>query len=588
MTYNYAYTREKNAQVILYLLKAHNIRHVIASPGTTNTALVSSMQQDPHFIMYSSVDERSAAYMACGLAAELNEPVVISCTGATASRNYLPGMTEAFYRKLPVLAITSMQAFSRVGHHVAQVIDRSSMPKDAVTLSVELPIVKDDEDVWDCEIKVNKAILELKRHGGGPVHINLPTTYSKPYDVKQLPDYRVIERISEQDRFPELGTPDHRKIAVFVGAHKTWSKAETEALESFCEQYGAVVFCDHSSGYQGKNRLLFALAAAQTMLDKSPCQPDVLIHIGEVTGDYATLGMAGRQVWRVSEDGEIRDTFRKLRYVFAMPEQAFFAHYAGQAAGQAPVNAGYYEQCRQQLQAIRDNLPELPLSNAWLASQLAHRIPAGSTIHFGILNSLRCWNFYELPASVTAASNVGGFGIDGGLSSLIGASLANPNKLYFAVIGDLAFFYDLNVLGNRHAGNNLRILLVNNGKGTEFRQYNHHAAYFGEGAEEFVAASGHFGCKSPTLVKNFATDLGYEYLAATSKEEFAVHYQRFIAPEVGGKSIIFEVFTDSELESQALESIQNIASNPAGKTKEMAKKLLGPKGIETVKRLLKR
>lgn len=588
MTYNYAYTREKNAQVILYLLKAHNIRHVIASPGTTNTALVSSMQQDPHFIMYSSVDERSAAYMACGLAAELNEPVVISCTGATASRNYLPGMTEAFYRKLPVLAITSMQSFSKVGHHVAQVIDRSSVPKDAVTLSVELPIVKDEEDVWDCEIKVNKAILELKRNGGGPVHINLPTTYSKPYDVKQLPDYRVIERISEHDRFPELGTPDHRKIAVFIGAHKTWSKAETEALERFCEQYDAVVFCDHSSGYQGKNRLLFALAAAQTMLDKSACQPDVLIHIGEVSGDYATLGMAGREVWRVSEDGEIRDTFRKLRYVFAMPEQAFFAHYAGQAAGQVADNACYYEQCRQQLQAIRNNLPELPLSNAWLASQLAHRIPAGSTIHFGILNSLRCWNFYELPASVTAASNVGGFGIDGGLSSLIGASLANPNKLYFAVIGDLAFFYDLNVLGNRHAGNNLRILLVNNGKGTEFRQYNHHAAYFGEGAEEFVAASGHFGCKSPTLVKNFATDLGYEYLAATSKEEFAAHYQLFIAPEVGGKSIIFEVFTDSELESQALESIQNIASNPAGKTKEMAKKLLGPKGIETVKRLLKR
>jgi len=96
MNYTYAYTREKNAQVILYLLKAHNIRHVIASPGTTNTALVSSMQQDPHFIMHSSVDERSAAYMACGLAAELNEPVVISCTGATASRNYLPGMTEAY------------------------------------------------------------------------------------------------------------------------------------------------------------------------------------------------------------------------------------------------------------------------------------------------------------------------------------------------------------------------------------------------------------------------------------------------------------------------------------------------------------
>src|SRR5690606_15835566 len=108
------YTNEKNAQIIISLLKAHGIRRVIASPGTTNVALIGSMQHDPFFEIYSSVDERSAAYIACGLAAESNEPVVISCTGATASRNYLPGLTEAYYRKLPVLAITSTQSTSKV------------------------------------------------------------------------------------------------------------------------------------------------------------------------------------------------------------------------------------------------------------------------------------------------------------------------------------------------------------------------------------------------------------------------------------------------------------------------------------------
>lgn len=47
--------------------------------------------QDSWFEMYSSVDERSAAYMACGMAAESGEVVVLSCTGATASRNYVSG-----------------------------------------------------------------------------------------------------------------------------------------------------------------------------------------------------------------------------------------------------------------------------------------------------------------------------------------------------------------------------------------------------------------------------------------------------------------------------------------------------------------
>ena len=62
------------------------------------------------------MDERSAAYIACGMAEESGEPVVLSCTGATASRNYMPGLTEAFYRKLPVLAITSSQDISKIGH----------------------------------------------------------------------------------------------------------------------------------------------------------------------------------------------------------------------------------------------------------------------------------------------------------------------------------------------------------------------------------------------------------------------------------------------------------------------------------------
>ena len=101
------YTAERNAQIVISLLKSHGIRKIIASPGATNICFVASVQIDPFFEVYSCVDERSAAYMACGLAAESGEPVVISCTGATSSRNYMPGLTEAYYRKLPILAITS-------------------------------------------------------------------------------------------------------------------------------------------------------------------------------------------------------------------------------------------------------------------------------------------------------------------------------------------------------------------------------------------------------------------------------------------------------------------------------------------------
>lgn len=105
--------------------------------------------------------------------------------------------------------------------------------------------------------------------------------------------------------------------------------------------------------------------------------------------------------------------------------------------------------------------------------------------------------------------NTGGFGIDGCISSMIGGSVACPDKLHFLVIGDLAFFYDLNSIGNHHVGNNIRILLVNNGKGTEFRNYNHFATRFGDDANRFMAAAGHCGNKSHLLVRHYAVDLSF-------------------------------------------------------------------------------
>lgn len=574
------YSDEKNVQVLVALLKKHEIRKIIASPGSANSPLSASLQHDSFFEMYSSVDERSAAYMACGLAAESGEPVVISCTGATASRNYLPGLTEAYYRKLPVLAITSTQEVSKVGHHIAQVIDRSSLPNDIAKLSVTLPVIKDENDFWDCEIKINKAILELTRNGGGPAHINLATNSLRTYETKELPNVRQIIRINTNNIFPEM---PKGKIAVFIGTHKTFSKIETESIDKFCASNNAVVFCDHTSSYKGKYRVLYALAASQLTGDVSLNKPDLLIHIGEVTGDYYSLKMAGKQVWRVSEDGEIRDTFKKLTHVFEMPEQNFFDFYSSNNSDN--LNS-YLESCKNHLNTLYKKIPELPFSNIWLASQMAHQIPENSTIHFGILNSLRSWNFFELPENISSSSNVGGFGIDGVVSSLVGASFSDKTKLHFCVVGDLAFFYDMNVLGNRYINNNLRILLVNNGKGTEFKLYNHHTSHFEDYADKFIAAAGHFGNKSQTLVKHYAQDLGFEYFSASNKEEFEQVYKQFLNPEITEKPMLFEVFTNSEDESLALEKMLNIEENVKGKAKQFAKNVLGNKGISTLKKVM--
>ena len=134
-----SYTSEKNVQMLIYLMKEHGIRRVIASPGTTNITFVASVQKDSFFEIYSAADERSAAYMACGMAAESGDPVALTCTGATASRNYVPGLTEAYYRNLPVLAITSTQPIGRIGNMQPQVIDRSTIQNDIAVYHTEIP-----------------------------------------------------------------------------------------------------------------------------------------------------------------------------------------------------------------------------------------------------------------------------------------------------------------------------------------------------------------------------------------------------------------------------------------------------------------
>lgn len=576
--------RIQNVQIILSLLKQFGISKVVASPGTQNMSLVTSMDRDPFFEVYSAADERSAAYIACGMAAETGEAVVLSCTGATASRNYIPGLTEAFYRHLPIVAITSTERVTAVGHNIAQVIDRGTLLNDIAKMSVLARCVDVEDDEWDCLVQVNKALLELNHRGRGPVHINLEKSTSEIYSVEQIPVSRKIERVCFGDAFPEL---DKGKIAIFIGSHTPFSELETQAIDRFCGKYNAVVFCDHTSNYKGKYRILPALIASQMWNDSTIFKVDTLIQLGDISGEYyeqSRIKNDVQEVWRVNADGEVRDQFRKLHYVFEMNEVDFFNHYAGGEVTETHVS--YLKECREEYKKVYDNIPELPFSNLWMAQQLSTKLPANAVLHMGILNSLRSWNFFEVPDTVLSFSNVGGFGIDGGLSSFIGGSLGVPQKLHFCVIGDLAFFYDMNALGNRHIGNNVRILLVNNGVGTEFKLYQHPASKLGSEANRYIAAGGHYGRKSPELVRHYAEALGFEYHAVSSKQGFQEVLPRLVTTESLSCPILVEVFTEEERENEALWMINNIVKSNTNKRKEIVKKVLGESVVRSIRKIV--
>lgn len=583
------YTDEKNILILLSLLKQMGIRKIVASPGTTNFSLIGSMQSDPYFEIYSSVDERSAAYIACGLAAESGEPVMLSCTGATASRNYYPGLTEAYYRKLPVLAITSHQGVDRIGQLIPQNVDRRNLPNDIACISVHIPIVNNDTDFEYARVEINKALLELYRNGGGPAHINMTTMYSRNFDTVELPDVKCMRRLFAWDSLPVIS---QGKIGVYVGSHRKFSERETAAIDGFCATHNAVVFCDHTSGYYGKYKILPTLALMQNYGERPIGKLDLMIHIGEISAATFAGLITAKEIWRVNPDGEIRDPFKSLVKVFQMSEESFFERYSVDGAD----NIAFLEECQESFSQIYKSIPELPFSNIWIAQNLSSNLPENCLFHISASHSRRAWNIFPLPKGVESMCNVGVCGIDGCTSTLVGASFADVERICFLVTGDLAFFYDLNVLGNRHVGKNIRILLINNGIGGEFKLNGHPCCIYGDKANLYMAAEGHFGHKSPKIVKDIATDWGFEYMTASSKDEFLDLMPRFVNNKIGNKSIIFEVFTDYVLEDEALKLIKHIDVDKTeqikditkGITKDLAKGILGNKGLKLAKKIIGR
>lgn len=597
-------SNEENALMVVAIMRDRGVKRAILSPGSANMAITRTIQEAGCFEVYSSVDERSAAYMACGLASATGEPVAISCTGATSSLDYLPGLTEAYHRKLPVLALLSMNDARDVGNLTTQVIDRSRLPRDSVRYFASISPIESPKGRAYARLEINRAVSALSRDGGGPAAIEVLTT-NEGFGANALPTGLAIgwHSVLNEDEWPVMH--GYHRVAVFIGAHAQFESDEVDALDSFAASHDSVVMCDLSSGYRGDRALWTALACAQ--LPGNPeeecLRPDLIVHLGEESGDYETRDFltravrAGTVVWRVSPDGEVRETFGGLREVFQASPEAFFSHYADAAKDYESLD--FAAEWQSYDARVRAAMPELPFSNLWAAQRLSDHLPTGSSLHLAILSSLSSRDFFPVPEGVTCSANTGGFGIDGCVSTALGESLADPERIQFCVVGDLAFFYDMNCLGNRHVSPNFRVMLVNNGLGMTFKLSNNRGFALGPAANEFVAAEGHNIPRFPVAkgsslegispAQAWAESLGFKYLFADSKESFDDAVGEFVSPD-SVCPILFECFTHEVDERTARDAISSIDGRLTAKeeAKRVAKKVLPKNVFGGVKRVLGR
>ncbi|MBQ2983369.1 MAG: hypothetical protein IJD57_01040 [Candidatus Gastranaerophilales bacterium] len=532
---------------LIALLKEYGIKNIVASPGTQNAAFNLFVQDDDFFNVYSVVDERSAVYVANGIAIETNEPVVITCTEATASRNWLSGLTEAYYSKLPIIACSFFNSDLNKFSFSQQFVDRSVSQNDIKEMSVELPKITNEKEK-NKALTVLNAALSTAKNFKTPVHINCPAflDVEQINNIKSLPKDIYSTEVYKAN-FPDFSHElDNQKVAIFIGAHSRFSLSCENAISEFAKKLNIPVFCDSNSNYYGHNKILISQLNNKF---KNDLTPDIIIDIGEVCGEYSSFALfSNAKIWRISPDNKFHTRYNKpIEKLFCCEEEVFFNSFKNLK------KTAYFDEVSKNI--VKFNSIDLPFSLPYIARGLSYNLPINSTLHLAILNSLRSMNYFDLAQNINVKANVGGFGIDGACSTLVGQSLVDENKKCFGLVGDLAFFYDMNILGNRHLKNNLRFLLVNNNKGAEFHLKTNSISKIENKIErlnKIVSAAGHFS----NGAKAWAEACGFEYFCANDKNEFDNLIKDFCLKEFE-KPVLFECFTNVEDENEAIKVLEN-------------------------------
>lgn len=587
------YTEIKSYQYVIALLKEYGIRHCVLSAGSRNVPFVHSVEEDPYFKCYSVVDERSAGYFALGLAQELNEPVVISCTASTASCNYWPPVAEAFYQGVPLIILTSDRDPEMLGQREDQMIDQVGMFDRHVKKSVNLPIINNKNDEIYCQRLINEALLELNHNNcTGPVHINVPTnSYNITFNVKELPKVRKIDRISHFSNENEWKKKIEKlkktqKIAVICGQKNSVSSELNDALHSFSQKYNAVIINDHMSNIDVNESLNSILCMESDFINYDKMKelmPDIVISFGgqvfsgiktQLKNNYGKF-----EHWLIQEDGSVIDLFKGLTTIFECRAETFF-EYANRESEQLN-NKIYYESFERYVNSIK--YPEFDYSNVYAIKNVVEKIPEKSILHLSINNSIRVSNYFKINKNIKVYSNIGTYGIDGCMSSFLGQACVDTSKEAFLVIGDLAFFYDMNSLKLNDINKNVHILLINNSGGAEF-YYNH--TWINESSDKHTTA------RHNISAKGWVESNGFKYLSARNKEEYDEKLKEFM--KCNNEAPVFmEVFTEMKDDAKCIHDFyklnkpKSIKTTIINKTKQYVKKSFGQEKAKKIIDILK-
>jgi 2-succinyl-5-enolpyruvyl-6-hydroxy-3-cyclohexene-1-carboxylate synthase len=494
-----AYT-DQLVRTFIAQLRHSGLRHVVIAPGSRSTPLTVAFARDGGFTPWLHLDERSASYFALGLAREIEEPVALVCTSGTAAANFAPAVFEAWLSRVPLVVLTADRPPELRDTGANQTIDQSRVYGTHVKRAFELPIADGTEAVLRLARSTAARVVSLAMEQPyGPVHVNLP--FREPLldastSLPVLPVEGAVEVPPVEPVAPSAETVAMvaelcagRRGVIYCGPEPYALPAA--AIASLADALGWPVLAEPLSGLRAGTHALDHVIETYDPLFRVPrfvqaAAAEVVLRFGAAATSRPAMGYlaprAGLREIVVDVPGGWRDPEGSASVmvhadagVFCELLEADLDTRAGAQADPAWL-ALWLEANAVANAAIRDAIEamEEPFEGR-VPVEVAEALPDGATLVVGNSMPVRDAEsfFPALPRDVSLVGTRGASGIDGVVSTAVGAAAARATSgqggPVVLLIGDLSFFHDLNGLwAVRRHGLSLTVVLVNNDGGGIF------------------------------------------------------------------------------------------------------------------------
>lgn len=544
---------QKHINDIVSVCVGHDIKTAVISPGSRSAPLTIAFNEHPSIDVSVIGDERSAGFIALGIAQQQQKPVVLICTSGSAVLNYAPAIAEAYYQEIPLIVISADRPPEWVNQYDGQTIQQSNILGKHVKASFDFPVDTNHPDAfWHANRITNEALIRATAAPQGPVHINVPLRepfYPAEDEKIEFPETRIIkktktESILSQAAMAELESEwnSHSNKAIVIG-QSDLDKHQLQAIQAFAKRTHTVVINDVIGNHHGiDGAIRYQDAFLQPQEQHEDLSLDLLITVGKslISKNLKTFirKNAPKAHWHIRDSDRVNDTLQHLTRWITISPISFFSNFDPPTSDDA-FQIEWNNINQKTKQTTSDFLSTCSFGEFKAVSECIKALPKNSQLHLANSMSVRYANLIGLESSIEVFSNRGTSGIDGSNGAAVGATLAQ-DKMVTLITGDMAFFYDRNAFWHGYDLSNLRIIVLNNHGGGIFRMI--------KGPQLQPDYEKLFETNQPLTAENTAKDHNFECFPCSNLLELQASLDGFYAPSNQPKLI--EVFSESKLNTE--------------------------------------